>query len=53
MNKKNNLVDFIRDYETGDIREILPHQRKVLDMIESRCTISLHPRKMIMVATPR
>ena len=50
---KNNPVEFIRDYETGDIREIQPHQKKVLDIIESRCTVSLHPRKMVMVATPR
>ena len=48
---KNNPVDFVRDYETGAIREIQSQQRKVLDMIETRCTVALHPRKMIMVYT--
>ena len=49
---KNNPVDFIMDYKIGKVREIHPHQKKVLDMIESRCAVSLHPRKMIMIATP-
>ena len=50
---KNNIADFARDYETGSIREVTPHERKILDALESRCTVSLFHRKMIVVSTPK